>query len=44
MAGRAKARRQPLKARRLAAWGGQMRWDSVAAQLGSAGSGWQRES
>jgi hypothetical protein len=38
-----KAQRQPLKARSWVARGGWTRWDSVAAQPGWAGAGWERE-
>jgi hypothetical protein len=41
--GRVKARRRPLKAQRWAAWGGRTRCDSMAAQSGSTGAGWERE-
>jgi hypothetical protein len=43
MAGQVEARRRPLEARSWAARGGRMRRDSVAAQLGSAATGWDRE-
>jgi hypothetical protein len=43
MAGRVKARRQPLKARSWVARGGRTWRDSVAAQPGLAGAGWERE-
>jgi hypothetical protein len=43
MAGRVKARRQPLEAWSWAARGGRMWRDSAVAQPGSADVGWERE-
>jgi hypothetical protein len=43
MAGRVKEQRRPLEAWCWATQGCRTWWDSVAARLGSAGVGWERE-